>query len=187
MYSTGGTGDVSGNTEAGWPVGLRKRKDFEGSFPTDGISRPIGDLKRFPAFDGLRAFAAIAVVGVHTAFSSGFSKRSGFAIYTARLEIGVSVFFVISGFLLYRPFVAAHLEGRAAPETLKFWLRRLFRIVPAYWLAVTIIVFVLHDAVIPSGFRGALVHYSFLQIYFPSQIFFGVGPAWSLCTEMSFY
>lgn len=166
---------------------LRKRKDFEGRFPTDGISRPIGDLKRFPAFDGLRAFAAIAVVGVHTAFSSGFSKRSGFAIYTARLEIGVSVFFVISGFLLYRPFAAAHLEGRAAPETLKFWVRRLFRIVPAYWLAVTIIVFVLHDAVIPSGLRGALVHYSFLQIYFPSQIFFGVGPAWSLCTEMSFY
>ncbi len=105
----------------------------------------------------------------------------------ARLEIGVAVFFVISGFLLYRPFVVAHLSGRDAPETLKFWVRRLFRIVPAYWLALTVIVYVLHGSVFPSGVGQVLIHYSFLQIYFPTALFSGIGPAWSLCTEMSFY
>jgi peptidoglycan/LPS O-acetylase OafA/YrhL len=166
---------------------LRKQKDFEGRFPTDGISRPIGDLKRFPAFDGLRAFAAISVVGVHAAYASGFNTRSSLAIYSSRLEIGVSVFFVISGFLLYRPFAVAHLEGRDAPRAYKFWMRRLFRIVPAYWLALTVIVYVWHAAVIPGGWTGALIHYSFLQIYFPSAIFFGITQTWSLCTEMGFY
>ena len=135
----------------------------------------------------MRAFAAVSVVGVHTAFFSGFSKQSSLAEYTARLEVGVSVFFVISGFLLYRPFVVAHLSGRDAPETLKFWVRRLFRIVPAYWLALTVAAYVLHDVVLPSGVGQVLIHYFFLQIYFPTAIDFGVGPSWSLCTEMSFY
>ena len=166
---------------------LRLERDFERNFPTDGISRPIGDVRRFPAFDGLRAIAAVSVVALHAAFYSGFAKRSSYAIYTARLEVGVSVFFVISGFLLYRPFVVSHLHGRAAPEAFRFWIRRLFRIVPAYWLALTVIVYVLHQAVIPGGWSGAIIQYSFLQIYVPSAIFFGITQAWSLCTEMSFY
>jgi peptidoglycan/LPS O-acetylase OafA/YrhL len=168
-------------------VRLRRRRDFEQQFPTDGISRPIGDLKRFPAFDGLRAFAAVSVVGVYAAYASGFNTRSSFAIYSSRLEIGVSVFFVISGFLLYRRFALANLEGRDAPSAYKFWVRRIFRIVPAYWLALTVVVYVWHDTVLPGGFTGALIHYSFLQIYFPSAIFYGITQAWSLCTEMSFY
>ena len=43
---------------------------------------------------------------------------------TARLNAGVAVFFVISGFLLYRPFVAARLEGRERPSAGRFWWRR---------------------------------------------------------------
>ena len=73
---------------------------------------------RFPAFDGLRAIAAITVVVVHVSFVSGLTPRNPHAVgmYTARLEIGVSVFFLISGFLLYRPFVVAHLAGAPRPR-----------------------------------------------------------------------
>jgi peptidoglycan/LPS O-acetylase OafA/YrhL len=166
---------------------LRHSRDFERDSPTDGISRPIGNVRRFPAFDGLRAFAAVSVVAVHSAIASGFSSRSGYGIYTARLEIGVAVFFVISGFLLYRPFAVAHLSGRSAPEAGKFWIRRLARIIPAYWLALTVIVYVLHDATLPGGWSGILVNYLFLQIYVPGSYFAGIPQAWSLCTEMSFY
>ena len=93
---------------------------------------------RFPAFDGLRAIAAVTVVVVHVAFVSGLTPKNpaGVGMYTARLEIGVSVFFLISGFLLYRPFVVAHLAGAPKPRTGAFWLRRLLRIVPAYWLVL---------------------------------------------------
>jgi peptidoglycan/LPS O-acetylase OafA/YrhL len=126
-------------------------------------------------------------VGIHTSFVSGFTTRSRWGIYTARLEIGVSVFFLISGFLLYRPFVVANLAGRPAPDLRRFWTRRLLRIVPAYWLALTITSYVMKVNGNVRGWRPTLILYGFGQIYFPGVVFRGVTQAWSLCTEMSFY
>jgi len=146
---------------------------------------------RFPAFDGLRAIAAVTVVGVHVAFVSGLTPKnpSGVGMYTARLEIGVSVFFLISGFLLYRPFVVAHLAGAPKPRTGAFWLRRLLRIVPAYWLVLFVTTSIFHTGpgIGPGGWKAYASHYLFLQIYFPSQDLKGISAAWSLCVEMTFY
>ncbi len=146
---------------------------------------------RFPAFDGLRAIAAVTVVVVHVAFVSGLTprNRTGVGMYTARLEIGVSVFFLISGFLLYRPFVVAHLAAGPRPRTGAFWMRRLLRIVPAYWLVLFVTTSVFHSGpgIGPGGWRAYASHYLFLQIYFPSQDLKGISAAWSLCVEMSFY
>jgi peptidoglycan/LPS O-acetylase OafA/YrhL len=144
---------------------------------------------RFPGFDGLRAIAAGTVVGVHVSFVSGLTLRNNsVGIYTARLEIGVAVFFLISGFLLYRPFTVAHLAGERAPATRAFWIRRLLRIVPAYWVALFVTTTILHASPIgPGGWHGYLTHYGFAQIYFPSQIGSGITQAWTLCVEMSFY
>ncbi len=124
---------------------------------------------------------------LHTAFYSGFDRQSGYNVYTSRLEIGVSVFFLVSGFLLYRPFAVSHLSRRPAPAIGKFWVRRLLRILPAYWFALTVITYVLHDASAGSSWQGVLAQYGLVQIYFPSEIFNGIGQAWSLCTEMGFY
>ncbi len=145
----------------------------------------MGD--RLACVDGLRAIAALSVVGVHTSFVSGFTSRSPLGIYTARLEIGVSVFFVISGFLLYRPWVQAAAGMRPAPSVGRYCTRRLLRVLPAYWLAFTVVTYVLHaDRVVP-GWRAALLYYGFAQIYSPTHALTGITQAWSLCTEMSFY
>jgi peptidoglycan/LPS O-acetylase OafA/YrhL len=143
--------------------------------------------RHFAGFNGLRAIAAVTVLLIHTAFISGFTFQSSLGIYTARLEIGVSVFFLISGFLLYRPFAISHLTGRSAPNTKRFWERRLLRIVPAYWLALTLLTYVFHVDTLDPGIRQVAIHYFFLQIYFPTSATMGIGQAWSLCTEMSFY
>ena len=124
---------------------------------------------------------------MHTAFVSGFTGSSGLGIYTSRLEIGVSVFFVISGFLLYRPFALAHLSGRPAPGKRDFWTRRLLRIVPAYWLAFTVLTYVAQADTVPSHWWSPLVYLGFAQIYVPSLATDGISQAWTLCTEMSFY
>src|SRR4051812_50028621 len=78
------------------------------------VAPPPGN-PRFAPVDGLRAVAACAVVITHTAFLSGFNGHGFAGQITARLDAGVALFFVISGFLLYRPFVAARLQGRSGP------------------------------------------------------------------------
>jgi peptidoglycan/LPS O-acetylase OafA/YrhL len=153
-----------------------------------GPSEPtVVKPRHFACFDGLRAIAAVSVLLLHTAWSSGFTQRSSLGAYTSRLEIGVSVFFLISGFLLYRPFAVSHLSGRASPNTRRFWVRRLLRIVPAYWLALTVLTYVFHATTMGPGWQGVVIHYFFLQIYSSTQIFYGITQAWSLCTEMTFY
>jgi peptidoglycan/LPS O-acetylase OafA/YrhL len=152
-----------------------------------GALEAAGRPRHFPCFDGLRAIAAVSVVVIHTSFVSGLTTRSGVGIYTARLEIGVAVFFLISGFLLYRPFAAAHVAGLPSPVLGRFWVRRLLRIVPAYWLALTVTTYVLHVNQTRSGWGSPLILYGFGQIYFPDEVFKGISQAWSLCTEMTFY
>ena len=156
----------------------------------DGVTVDVPAMRtprHFACFDGLRAIAVVSVVLLHTAWVSGFTERSSLGLYTSRLEIGVSVFFLISGFLLYRPFAVSHLTGLRRPGTRRFWERRLLRIVPAYWLALTLLAYVFHSVTMGPGWQGVVSQYLFLQIYLPTQIFFGITQAWSLCTEMSFY
>ncbi len=142
----------------------------------------------YPCFDGLRAVAALTVIGVHSTFQTGFTtKHPGWGRYTSRLEIGVEVFFVLSGFLLYRPFVLDHFGLKAGPAIRSFWIRRLKRIVPAYWLAFIVVTYVLRANSGGPGWRGPLIYLSFAQIYFPHYILHGLSQAWSLCIEMTFY
>jgi peptidoglycan/LPS O-acetylase OafA/YrhL len=113
---------------------------------------------------------------------------------TVHLDIGVTIFFLISGFLLYRPFVAARVLGAPGARLRDYARRRFLRIVPAYWLALTAL------AIIP-GLYGVFsgnwwVYYGFLQD-FPvysltsdcaSDLYqCGIAPAWSLGIEVLFY
>jgi peptidoglycan/LPS O-acetylase OafA/YrhL len=137
----------------------------------------------FGGFEVLRAIAAVMVV-VHHAGSYAGEQRTGWLHpLTAVMDSGVAVFFVLSGFLIYRPFVAAQVDGRPAQRTTMFWWRRVLRIVPAYWVALTFFwalgAFELGD----DWWR----FYLFLQIYSPTTVLNGITQAWSLCTEMTFY
>src|SRR3954470_8663479 len=92
----------------------------------------------------MRAIAVLAVVATHGAFFSGLGGTGSAAgPYLGRLDLGVHLFFLISAFLLYRPLVRAHLEGRPAPLVKAYAWRRFLRIVPGYWLALTVLTLVL--------------------------------------------
>ena len=144
--------------------------------------RPPPGNPRFPLFDGLRAIAALLIVLNHSFFASGYSNTGALGRWTFSLAVGVPIFFAISGFLLYRPFVLAQMSGSSAPATLRFYRRRLLRIVPAYWVALTVL------SIYPLS-QDMFLHwpkyYFFLQVYTPSN--YGIGVAWSLCVEMGFY
>jgi peptidoglycan/LPS O-acetylase OafA/YrhL len=147
--------------------------------------RPPPGHPRFPLVDGLRAVAALSVLVTHTAFLSGFNGHGELGAITARLDVGVALFFVISGFLLYRPFVAARFERRPAPRVTRFARRRALRILPAYWLALTVLAIWPGLALVHSGTWW--VYYGLLQDLRVPWIQGGLKAAWSLGVEVQFY
>jgi peptidoglycan/LPS O-acetylase OafA/YrhL len=145
----------------------------------DAVAPPPGN-PRFPAVDGLRAAAAIAVVLFHADQLSGVTGALGRVL--GHLDVGVAVFFAITGFLLYRPYFASAIGQTARTPALVFYWRRILRIVPAYWLALLVLIPVLTFAT-PVGLGNVL----FLQIYRPAWVRTGIAPGWSVCVEVSFY
>src|SRR4051812_26100870 len=89
---------------------------------------------RLPALDVLRVVGAAAVVGVHVGFNTGAVYQGVWGGVLARLDVGVAIFFVLSGFLLFRPFALARATGARRPGTGRYLWRRALRILPAYWL-----------------------------------------------------
>jgi peptidoglycan/LPS O-acetylase OafA/YrhL len=147
------------------------------------VTPPPGN-PRFPLFDSLRAIAALTVLLGHSMTITNAVDDRSFAKYAPQLAAqGVAVFFLISGFLLYRPFVAARLAGRTY-RVRDYARRRVLRIVPAYWVALTVIIIYFGNAVTwGNGWR----FYGFGQIYSNETFALGIGPAWTLCVEVTFY
>ena len=103
---------------------------------------------RFPALDGFRGLAVLAVFLYHIAFFGGFEGRTlldrALLAVATRGWLGVDLFFVLSGFLI----TGILLDTRDQPGALgQFYLRRVRRIVPAYAVALGVQVVVL-------AFRG---------------------------------
>ncbi len=135
--------------------------------------------------DGLRALAAFAVVAHHVGFDTGATFRSSAGAVLARLDIGVPIFFAISGYLLGRPFVSALVEGTPFASFRSFWWRRFVRIYPTYWFVLTVLA--LTTGLTIASLYQFVVFYGLLQIYDPDLALKGMVQAWTLCTEVSFY
>lgn len=140
---------------------------------------------RLPLMDGMRALAILGVLGVHLGHYSGANVHAWYAGLTSHLKVGVNVFFLISAFLLYRPHALSLLGGPNPPPTRVYVRRRMLRIAPAYWIALTLL------AIWP-GLPGVLtrnwwIFYGFAQAYNLETVFQGIPAAWSLTVEVGFY
>jgi peptidoglycan/LPS O-acetylase OafA/YrhL len=138
---------------------------------------------RFVLMDSLRAIAALAIVGYHVAPLAGALESEFLTAATAQLSTGVALFFLISGFLLYRPFVLTQAAGEPLPSMRAYAWRRVLRIVPAYWVALAVTGLL----IAPEVFDRPVLFYGFLQVYSPGAVFEGIPVAWTLCIEVSFY
>ncbi len=139
------------------------------------------------ALDSLRGFSTILIVVYHTSFVSGYTvaHANSSGAYIDRLNIGVAIFFVLSGFLIFRPFAHSLIHGSPLPKTRNYYLKRAARILPGYWLALFVLAGL--DAltiVNTSGFiRNVFIVHSFTE----HNVFTGIRQAWTLAIEMSFY
>lgn len=138
-------------------------------------------LRRFPALDGLRIVAALMVVVVHYA-GPGWRWMSGWA--------GVHIFFALTGFLITT--LALREESRAGRVSLSgFYLRRVFRIMPVYFVVLGIVVAVLYareepaSAAVPELLPYYLTFTNDLTGDLGSLHLY--GQAWTLGVEQKFY
>lgn len=128
---------------------------------------------------GLRGFAALMVVLIHT---SGRTEYDWIGLPT----FGPVSLFVISGFLLYRPWARWSLGLQEQPALGPFLLRRATRIFPAYWL-VLLVVAIIIPASRPQDGPGWWRAISLTWTYEPEPMREAMLHTWSLATEVSWY
>lgn len=139
---------------------------------------------RFPLLDSVRGIALLAVVAAHSSFFMAIGGST--SLSHLRFDFSVRVFFMISAFLLYRPWVRARLADWEPPSAAAFGWRRFLRIMPAYWVALTVVAIWIGLPYVFSG-HGIWTYYGLLQVYQPGWAVGGLTQAWTLCVEVVFY
>ena len=145
------------------------------------------ETKRNFGLDVMRSCAILLVLLQHGQFFIAKSETQLFYVQLFNLIDGVSIFFVLSGFLIGRILVKDFIDKEITFQSLlNFWLRRWLRTIPSYYLVLTI---VMVFTVIINKQDSLWIHfqyYLFLQnlTYEISKFF---PEAWSLSIEEWFY
>jgi peptidoglycan/LPS O-acetylase OafA/YrhL len=164
--------------------------------PKYGVSPSWGE--RLVGIEGLRAVAATSIVALHVWIEGSPDGQHQLGPLAGSVGVnlgaGLTLFFALSGFLLYRPFVVAIAGGGRRPSTSRFLRRRALRILPAYWIVLLVSALLLASTRTTWESFGALTDPQrllqsllLLQNYTPHSIHTGIGPAWSLAVEAVFY
>lgn len=145
------------------------------------------------ALDGMRGAAAVGIIVVHVWM---FVPNTGLATpgtvfddLIGQLRLGMPMFFVLSGFLIFRAYAGAAIDARPLPALGRYALRRAARVAPAYWLIVALTAGVLAGIgstyAQPASVLPSFV--LFLQIYDPAAMGTLNPPTWTVAVEASFY
>ncbi len=152
---------------------------------------PVLFNRRLTNIQGLRALAALSIVLLHAGQPDGFEHRYLHVTHAIFLKLavtgywGVDLFFIISGFIM-----AITTFGRPQlPSSGSFFLARVIRIYPMYWIMTSIVLFlyVVRPELVPK-FNAAHppnIIASYFALPQSGEALVMVG--WSLVFEMYFY
>ncbi|HEY2777658.1 MAG TPA: acyltransferase [Gaiellaceae bacterium] len=163
------------------------------------MTRPRSAAEASPRLEGIEALRALAALGVlswhvwsHPVVDSNYGVSVGpLTKLFDNGRAGVAMFFVLSGFLLYRPFAAAIVRGTRCPSIRRYFINRVLRILPAYWVVLLVVAACFQRGLLDRPLQ-LLANMLFLQDFVPSYVpgvftGYGIAPAWSLCVEVIFY
>ena len=155
----------------------------------------VSKSERVASLTGIRAVAALLVMATHAAYTTGKYTHGYVGLVYSRMEMGVPIFFVLSGFLLFGPWVKAAATGGPPPSVRRYAWHRVRRIMPAYIVTVLAAYLLYHFRTAGPNpghtWEGLFRNLSLTQIYtdnymysFPHQ---GLTQMWSLAVEVAFY
>jgi peptidoglycan/LPS O-acetylase OafA/YrhL len=167
------------------------------------LARETSGRPFVPQIDGLRFFAIVSVLAFHFAPEYRDALRArhdpsaaavgGSWVYqlTDAGQVGVSLFFVISGLVLALPFARQHLTGGRRVDLRSYFVRRVTRIEPPYVICLCAL-FLIQSVQAHWHHAGDhLKHLGFSLLYLHNAWFHGGstinGVAWSLEVEVQFY
>lgn len=163
--------------------------------PSGTVPQVVSQSKsQIPVLDGIRAVACLAVLSYHVNFLArnygiwrplhGVNTLIAALVYFG--ESGVMLFFLLSSFLLFLPFATSLLFDSPWPSLRRFYLRRIFRIVPGYFVALFLIALFFH----PEFLHHRHWHDLWLFLTFRMNNALSQqlnGPFWTLAIEFQFY
>lgn len=140
----------------------------------------------YPQLEGMRAVAALGVLTTHVAFQTRAVAIPVLGPVLGRLDLAVALFFGLSGFLLWRPWVAAAHERADPPSVRRYAMHRFVRIWPAYAVVVAVVLTLLPDAK-NADLTVWLANLTLTQVFVPLSLTAGLTQMWSLSVEVAFY
>jgi len=147
-----------------------------------------------PVLDGVRAVAALSVVTFHLNLKTlelHLWNASAAPLPSALMlagSSGVTLFFVLSGLLLFLPYARSLLAEQTWPGAGVFYLRRALRIIPAYYVALALLVLISQPQYLQPERRGQLALFALFLNDSTSQTYRQLnGPFWTLAVEWQFY
>lgn len=168
---------------------IQASKPVETRVPGFEPSRPALQLR---AGDPLRAVAALSVLAYHVVTITPGGDAPPASHYggvagplLGSLNLGLHMFFALTGYLLGRPFLHAFLMGTRGPSIRRYLRNRALRILPAFWLLTTLSLVVLGPA--GASIKQIAAMYGLMQLWVPSDASERLAPAWSLQPEAIFY
>jgi peptidoglycan/LPS O-acetylase OafA/YrhL len=155
----------------------------------------VAKAERVASLTGIRAVAALLVMMTHAAYTTGKYPQGYVGLVYSRMEIGVPIFFVLSGFLLFAPWVKAAAAGNAPPSVRRYAWHRVRRIMPAYVVTVLVAYLVYHFRTAGPNpghtWEGLFRNLTLTQIYTDNYLYSflhqGLTQMWSLAVEVAFY
>jgi peptidoglycan/LPS O-acetylase OafA/YrhL len=157
--------------------------------------------KQIPVLDGARAIACLSVLVYHMSLRSGKGGIWGpvhtihdvlgiltFVVASVAYygESGIILFFLLSSFLLFLPYAKALLFESRWPSLRRFYLRRIFRILPGYYVTIFLVTLFFAPQFLQSS------HWHDIWLFMTFRMNYDLaqqldGPFWTLAVEFQFY
>ena len=145
------------------------------------------ELTRIPSLDGLRALSIFLVVSLHTLQRFSINHHVGLGWYALfNGGLGVSIFFVISGFLITSLLLQEE-RKRGSISLRGFYLRRAFRILPPLYFYIGIVVLLGAVGRLDLNRSDIVSSMFFFHNFAQNSTMWSVEHLWSISVEEQFY